>query len=430
MAELEESIKILSQHQVSASPPTSSFSLPLTFFDLAWLHAGPVHRLFFYSFPHSTSHFLSSSLPSLLSSLSLSLHLYPPLASHLSFSDHHPLLLLSSAVTLTIAESTANFHQLISDHPKPTSLFKPLIPSLDPNQRSLMALQVTLFPFHGLCLAIAVDHVACDGSSSMQFMKSLAAASLVGTPPVFDRSSVPDPSNTLYSTYLHHWNKAKLEQEPRKSSPDEDLLMATFTLGRDHIQKLKLDLHCSTFVASSAYVWVCMIKARAWPEDRTAHFICAVDCRARLRPPLSPAYFGNCLIPCFVELKVRELIGEDGVMAAAKAIKAKVEELGENGVLSGAEEMMEKLQVVLMEQPLSVSGSPKFRVYDTEFKDWGKPVKVEVASIQKTGSISMAESRDEDGGVEIGLALSLPLMHEFSSHFNAGLKFDSLQKTL
>ncbi|KAH7691941.1 Transferase protein [Dioscorea alata] len=431
----EETINIISQHQVFPSKPTNTItSLPLTFFDLIYLQAGPVHRLFFFSFPHSTSHFLSSSLPTLLSNLSHSLHLFPPLSSHLSLSST-PLQLISTptdSIPLTISEFTGDpnkFHYLISDHPKPCSLFKPLLPllpSIDTNKRSLMALQVTIFPFHGLCLAMAIDHVVGDGASFNHFRKSFATGSLVGAPPVFDRTLIPDPSHKLYSTYLNFWHNLKSQPQSYLTLPqaDEDNFIATFTLRREHIEKLKLkQIQCTTFVVSCAYVWVCMAKANAWPGERTSYFLFAFDCRARLRPPLSLTYFGNCLLGCCIELKVKELVGEDGVTAAAKAIKAGIEDFEERGVLSDAEGMMEKLRALPKDLALVVAGSPRFRVYETEFEGWGKPVKVDTVLKSKSRALCIAESRDGEGGVEIGLVLSLPLMNQFTSCFDDGLRF-------
>ncbi|KAM0945070.1 putative isoflavone-7-O-beta-glucoside 6''-O-malonyltransferase [Dioscorea sansibarensis] len=443
----QETIKIISQHHVTPSKPTTttttSTSLPLTFFDLVYLHAGPVHRLFFFSFPYSTSHFLSSCLPSLLSSLSHSLHLFPPLSSHLSLSST-PLQFISTptdSIPFTISKFTGDpneFHRLISNHPKRCSLFKPLLPllpCLDPNKRPLMALQVTIFPFQGLCLAMAIDHVVGDGLSCNHFRKSFAAGSLIGAPPVFDRALIPDPSNKLYSTYFNFWQDLKSQPKPNLTSPeaassaasnyndDDDGFIATFTLRREHIEKLKHKLHYTTFVVSCAYVWVCMVKAHAWPGERTAHFYFALDCRTRLRPPLSPTYFGNCLTGCFIELKVKELVGEDGISTAAKAIKAGIEDLEERGVLSDAEGLMEKVRALSTEQPLVLSGSPRFRVYETEFEGWGKPVKVATVLRRTTGAICIAESRDGEGGVEISLVLSLPLMHQFTTYFDEALHF-------
>nr|CAD1817998.1 unnamed protein product [Ananas comosus var. bracteatus] len=43
-------------------PSRAAASLPLTFFDAAWLFTGPIERLFFYALPHSTSDFFAHLL--------------------------------------------------------------------------------------------------------------------------------------------------------------------------------------------------------------------------------------------------------------------------------------------------------------------------------------------------------------------------------
>ena len=53
---------------------------------------------------------------------------------------------------------------------------------------------------------------------------------------------------------------------------------------------------------------------------------------------------------------------------------------------------------------LVVAGSPKLGVYHTDF-GWGKPKKSEAAHIESSGSISLSDCRDENGGIEVGLAL-------------------------
>ena len=44
-------------------------------------------------------------------------------------------------------------------------------------------------------------------------------------------------------------------------------------------------------------------------------------------------------------------------------------------------------------------------------------------SIDRTGSVSLAESRRGHGGVEVGLVLDKNEMDAFASFFNQGLKF-------
>ncbi|KAF7813164.1 phenolic glucoside malonyltransferase 1-like [Senna tora] len=68
----------------------------------------------------------------------------------------------------------------------------------------------------------------------------------------------------------------------------------------------------------------------------------------------------------------------------------------------------------------SVAGSPRFDVYGNDF-GWGKPKKVDVVSIDKSGAFSLAESKKEKGGVEIGIVLEPPVMEAFASLFVKGI---------
>ncbi|CAL9752392.1 unnamed protein product [Musa acuminata subsp. burmannicoides] len=220
------------------------------------------------------------------------------------------------------------------------------------------------------------------------------------------------------STRIHRWTWSSLR---------------FVALKRDHIRRLKelvsaeagamegggASLRCSTIMATYAYVWVCLVKARAYGSDRTAHFIFAADCRGRLRP-LPAAYFGNCIGACFVEAKAGDLLRENGVVSAAKAIGKVIEEFADDP-LRGVETWPERIKSIVPQQPLSVAGSPRFRVYDLDF-GWGRPKKVVITSIMRSGAMSMAESREEEGGVEIGLLLPKHEMDQFGTCFSDGLE--------
>jgi isoflavone 7-O-glucoside-6''-O-malonyltransferase len=69
----------------------------------------------------------------------------------------------------------------------------------------------------------------------------------------------------------------------------------------------------------------------------------------------------------------------------------------------------------------SIAGSPRFEVYSIDF-GFGKPKKVDMTSTDKTGAFSLSESRNNDGGVEIGLALNKEEMEAFSTFFVHGLE--------
>ena len=74
-----------------------------------------------------------------------------------------------------------------------------------------------------------------------------------------------------------------------------------------------------------------------------------------------------------------------------------------------------------------MAGSPKLRLYAAADLGgaWGRPRKVEIVSVERTGALALAESgRDGDGGIEVGLALPRAEMEVFRK-FYVDL-FDSL----
>ncbi|XXG87569.1 hypothetical protein AAC387_Pa11g2224 [Persea americana] len=118
----------------------------------------------------------------------------------------------------------------------------------------------------------------------------------------------------------------------------------------------------------------------------------------------------------------RDLEGKDGLATASEAIGRAVEGLRE-GVLKGAENWIPYFASIANEHIVSVAGSPRFRVYDTDF-GWGRPSKTEVVSIDGTGAVYIGDSRDDEGGIEFGLVLPTSEMSVFSSLFEEGLKSD------
>ncbi|CAD5170718.1 unnamed protein product [Musa acuminata subsp. malaccensis] len=442
-------LRLLQTSQVSPPPGTASESiLPLTFFDILWLRGGAVERVFFYRLPYSTSYFCASVLPDLESSLSLALQQFYPLAGKIRRSpglddDKYEIRYVDGdSVSFTVAEYDADFDEVSGDHARDVGSLLPLLPRLsrsDDDGVPVLALQVTVFPNQGVAVGVAVHHAGCDGSSSMRFMFSWAStcagprssAAAVVVPPVFDRSLVSVPRD-LYSIFYRYYGQRA--DWIIHEDPPVDMVIASFALKKDHIRRLKelvsakagamegggASLRCSTIMATYAYVWVCLVKARAYGSDRAAHFIFAADCRGRLRPPLPAAYFGNCIGVCFVEAKAGDLLRENGVVSAAKAIGKAIEEFADDP-LRGAETWPERIKSIVPRQPLSVAGSPRFRVYDLDF-GWGRPKKVVITSIMRSGAMSMAESREEEGGVEIGLVLPKHEIDQFGTCFSDGLE--------
>ncbi|KAI4352455.1 hypothetical protein L6164_006705 [Bauhinia variegata] len=461
-------------HELCRIAPISAseLSLPLTFFDLLWFKLHPVQRLFFYSLPHSNpSFFFESLIPKLKRSLSLALKHFLPLAGNIVWplNSQKPVIQYTSGdgVSLVIAESSDDFNHFSGNSPREAIKFRHLVPHLDTcdSVASVSALQVTLFPNKGFCIGISTHHAVLDGKSATTFMKSWAyfcqtcsesSPLLPELQPFFDRSVVKD-TNGLDVKYLNEWNwitaadggdsnDANNEKSLKillNTSPQamDQLVLATFDLNRTDLEKIKKRVmtlwdkvdgeeethtskpsNLSTFILTSAYVFSCVAKALKGNGNNNVSFGFSADCRARLKPPLPANYFGNCVFPSMTNAEAEDFDKEDGLAIVAKKIHNKIRML-EKGVLDEAETVFSKWKSMASKgtRGIGVGGSTRFGVYGIDF-GWGRPVKVEIVTIDTNGLITMAESKDGNSGVEVGLLLSKHEMDRFASSFHAGLE--------
>ena len=454
------SLKIVEVYRVvpllNSQDTTTPKSLPLTFFDVLWLRFAPVQRVFFYETSISITTFLDSILPKLKHSLSLTLQYFLPLAGTLTWpqDSHKPIINYKEgdAVSLTVAESNANnFYHLSSNNFVEAVEYHPLVPDLaiSHEQAPVLALQVTMFSNYGLCIGITTHHAVFDGKSSTMFMKSWAhlcknalSSSLVpDLTPSFDRMVIKDPS-TIEAIYLNQLlnldgpHNRSLKVWDKKTPPD--VVRGTFELTCTNLEKLRqlitnmleekneqqqLAVHLSRLTLTCAYTWVCLAKAEGL-RDTKLHLGISADARPRLEPPIPGNYFGNCLTFCGVVAERNDLLGGKGVAVAAKAISDAIRSL-DDGVLSDAENWL-SLFISLMTDKMAdratgIAGSPRFELYNTDF-GWGKPMKVEMISIDRTGAISVSDTRDGAGGIKVGLVLKKHEMKVFASIYAKGLE--------
>ncbi|XP_048328601.2 phenolic glucoside malonyltransferase 1-like [Ziziphus jujuba] len=457
------SVKVLEVCRVAPRPDlpnlASPSSLPLTFFDIFWLRFPPVERLFFYEFSTSNTPFFDSIIPRLKHSLSLTLQHYLPLAGNLVWpqDSHKPFIKYvdGDGVSLTIAESNMDFYHLSSNGFREATEYRPLIPHLEESHErvAVAALQITLFPNSGFCIGITSHHAILDGKTSTSFVKSWAyicnktagsgsADSPQSSPslpsdltPFYDRAAIKDPAE-LEVIWLNAWLKQGGPNNRslmlRKSQVQPGIVRATFELSGEQIQKLRnfvsVDQNrskhqvqrISTFSLVLGYTFVCLKRAIEAIE-KNIMLVFSVDARSRLKPTIPPTYFGNCISGCSVVLETEKALREqNGVCHVVEAISESIKGL-ENGVLNGAETWASFIddfmdQSESQQRMMSVAGSPRFEVYSTDF-GFGRPRKVEIASIDKTGAVSLSESRNGNGGVEIGLVLNVQQMRSFASLF-------------
>ncbi|WCJ22791.1 HXXXD-type acyl-transferase family protein [Euphorbia peplus] len=459
-------VKILEVCKVSpAAKSDHRVILPLTFLDIRLLKVPQAERLYFYRHTNLTQSFFTSILfPRLKCALSCTLLHFLPLVGHVTWpSDSSVPVILhepKDAVSLTVAESNADFDILISNDIREVVGLRPYIPllSMSDTEVSVISLQITLFTTKGFSVGIAFHHAALDGKSTSIFMKAWAYTCkqnqnsdgklshlLPELIPSFDRSSIRDPDG-LNSYYLNYWlthSKSKpLSMKLLKSVTEfefpPNLVRATFQFSPEFISKLResalnyhhshnisnqsVKLHLSKFSIMSAYTTTCMVKATGGSGGRMVYFVIATDCRSRLDPPLPKNCIGNCVVLTDLAANATDFVSENAVYIIAKRISDLVTELATKGALEGAKERHERLKNVGEEvQTILTVGSPKFLYYEDDF-GWGKPAKVENTSIDRVSGFQFKDSRDGDGGIEIGLVLPRSEMETFSLLFDRGVR--------
>ncbi|XP_058736465.1 phenolic glucoside malonyltransferase 1-like [Vicia villosa] len=468
MASYKNNIKI--HEHVKVVPPSSSnqstTTTPLTFFDIICLRFHPVERIFFYTLPNSQSHpsfFFQKIVVNLKSSLSLTLQHFLPIAGKIVWpsDSSKPFIQFNpndndNGVSLLIVESDADFNHVIGNSPHEASLSRSFIPNLESSDsfasiisyeaRTPLRVGVSryyLTPNH---------HGVFDGKSSSMFIKAWAYLCNKESPtllrelePLLNRDFIKDTNeNNSIEMLSKIFPSEKGNERSLKISPFEpkfeESVRATFKLTREDLDKIKqrvlskwelFDTNeskphtLSSFILTCAYLIVTIAKAinGVKKEKEKFSFMFAVDCRARLEAPIPSNYFGNCVSGHFIDTDPLDFNKEDGVFVVAKCIYEKIKMIKEKGVFEGKIlDVFVKYYSLNSEgyEIIGVTGSNRFGVYEIDF-GLGRPEKVEIVSTDRSLTIGLAESKDGNGGVEVGLVPNKHVMDLFSTLFLEGL---------
>ncbi|XP_040376944.1 phenolic glucoside malonyltransferase 2-like [Oryza brachyantha] len=442
-------VRVLRTEHVT--PPASALSedraVPLTFLDATWLHAKPVERVFFYRLVSvSGADGVDGMLSKLADSLSQALGTFYPLAGRIRLKpgETNRYELFSQpgdGVAFTVAEQDGvSIEELATDVEREVAKIVPLVPAL-PEGGAVLAVQATiLLPAPaGLALGITMHHAACDGTSSTHFLHTWAAACAAAEvspePPVIDRSFIIDRKD-LHDVFARPIDRAV----KKRFNPTDAIerLIATYTLSKEHLQSIK-DIvtgeaarrgvpppRCTSTVAAYGVMWMCHLRATQAtgepdpPNGGHAYFLFLTDHRGRLEPRVPSRYFGNCLGPCRASMpKNGAAIATvtDGLFTACSAVAVAVDEAvrREPGYWEGWPERI--VEACRNGAPFTVAGSPRFRVYGVDF-GFGKPAKVEIVSVARTGAMSVAEGRGGSDSIEVGIALPPDGMDSFRRCFD------------
>ncbi|KAJ0783576.1 putative anthocyanin 6''-O-malonyltransferase [Helianthus annuus] len=443
------------EHCRVSPPPDSTIppiTLPLTFLDIPWLLYPPNQTLLF--FPKPPPKTTITTVTTLLKqSLSLTLHHFHPLAGNLVSppppAEPYIVYTEGDSISLTLAESNTTINHLSGDHPRVITNLYSLLPQLPIISMSrdthvpLLAIQITIFTDSGYSIGVTAQHAAADERTLDQFLKCWASVCIsllkkeslfvFNSTPWFDRRIILDP-NLLKTRFLKQlWIPLNSTKDYSFEQTDHNIVRSTFLLTSSDMNMIKQHIlakckminedppvHLSPYVSACSYIWICLLKVQETLELKDGPMYLGFNAGGitRLGFEVPANYFGSCIAfgRCMVMKSV--LLGEDAIVFAAKSLGKEIKRL-DMDVLEGADRWIcdwEELNV-------RVLGSPKVDSYGLDF-GWGKVQKVEKISSDAHGRVnvvSLCESRDLNGGMEIGMVLFREKMSAFTSIFNGGL---------
>ncbi|CAL5050938.1 unnamed protein product [Urochloa decumbens] len=438
----------------------------LSFLDLLQINKTPIQRLLFYDGPDLTP--FPTMVTSLQASLATTLAAYLPLAGELAFRpatgdvviDCSPAA-VSPGVKFVEAEFSGGadeMRRLARADEHDTEAFAQLVPEIEAAQlpAPILAVQVArpADTEDGGAVAVGVSllHAVADGHAVWQFMRAWSAAAREGSlslasaglpPPTFDRAGVRHPNFDELAATISRLFAPALPLLRSRSAPSAlDMTRQrcrTFVLSAGEIQTLKQHIHQglravtgvelepskppTTYVAISSLAWTSIVRAKSaatLAADADAYFMVSADCRRRLRPPLGDGFFGNAIVPLITRARAGDLRdGEAGLPRAAVAIQGAVREYVEEDpeeALLGIERTLAVYRAIPPGALTAVGSSHRFMAYGTDF-GWGKPSRVELASVFGGELVTMLDSRGGEGGVQVSVALDREVMEAFVAHF-------------
>lgn len=478
MEEVSE-INLLRVSTVKPAMPTESKRMFLSAFDLMWRGLKSVERILF--FKTSCNEF-DETVERLKSSLSSILVHFYPLAGRLAFGDEQERLEIDcndEGVLFFEASTNLHFHDLEISEFEFRPVFKRLVPALrhyQENELPLLSIQVTAFNGGGICIGTRLHHIVADGNSYWHFMQSWAECCR-GVPisrypehkrDFFRHSNIikntsnigaadrkctfheskeaqrkscktdgetqnlqpqmPGHQNESSETKLLDSNQMykinEVDRPVEKGNQPKDLIYKTFHCSKEMIQKQKAQAEkngnqaFSSFVTVAAHFWRCIVKARQIPDEWPVSMLLLVDVRNRANPPLSSAYFGNCVQITFANSTARELLSQI-VSFACSLIKEAVNKCTEESLINVIKWEESNWRNKDRKKPekdpmrerctVHVVSSPRFPVYEVDY-GWGRPVNVQAASMNEIGPMVLFPGRDGGGTMDISTCLPLSQM--------------------
>ncbi|KAI4973863.1 hypothetical protein ZWY2020_041644 [Hordeum vulgare] len=428
-------------------PPGHATTFKLSPFDTLFLALPPIQRIFFYDDGGGASlPSFSAIVRSLQSSLAATLSVFSPVAGRLAACPDGDLVVncspdaLCHGVRFVQAEysgDAADMRRLARDAEHDIEAFVQLTATCAPG---------------AVVVGVSMHHAVADGQSLFQFVRAWAAAARDGSPAAAGR--VTSPTLDRAGILRHPKAEAAARKFARLCAPDLPTVNTmpeldwarqsrrTYLLDAGQIQSLKRRIAQqrqaagtygenqpppSTYVAVASLLLTSMARAKhpdpaanaSDPSDDDAYLLFPADCRRRMRPPMDPGFFGNCVKLCFARGTASKLLcrdDDDGSLAhAAGALRRAIrDQVEEKDPLGDADRWAETYQGIPPERRSQQGSSHRFMAYEVDF-GWGQPSRAEIVSMYSP-EVAMLVGGPH-GAVQVSVALCRDLIDGFEACF-------------
>ncbi|CAH8387316.1 unnamed protein product [Eruca vesicaria subsp. sativa] len=363
----------------------------LTPWDLFLLRTEYAQRALIFPKPDPETHMISR----LKSSLSTALNVFYPYAGRLVKIDNEDgetasfyidcdgsgvKFVHAAAVTVTVNDVLEPAYSYWSE-------FFPAngVKSCEAVSKPLLAFQVTELK-DGVFIAFSYNHLVTDGASVWSFFKTWTE--------IFSTGREKFPPLSLCGWFLSGIDyPIRVPISETVPSPVTGLSDADSFLGKKifrftsrHISQLKAKANgevgvgsdvISSFQAVVGHTWRAIIRSSDLNPEEVIHCKLAMDIRQRLNPPVGKECFGNMVGLATTTTTAGELV-KNGLGWAGLQLNKTVGLQTNEELRRFAENWVKNPKIpnrVVVNDSLTVTGSPRFDVFENDF-GWGKPIVV------------------------------------------------------
>lgn len=286
----------------------------------------------------------------------------------------------------------------------------------DGHTSSLLTIQVTEL-VDSIFIGCSINHMVCDGSSFWHFLSTLSEIfkangkiSELSRIPIHDRF-IPEGHGQIISLgpFSHPDQFIR-----RHELPSKRIKIFHFSSQSLTTLKAKANAECkttkiSTLKALAAHIWRCTTRVQNFPPHQKTSVEIVINSRARMDPPLSQDYFGNCLNSVFPSTTSSELLRNGLGWAAWKLHMAvanyNADQIREWVRLWPCSPTLEQLGAPDGEFRISIGSSPRFNMYGNEF-GLGKAIAIRSGETNKfNGKVTLYPGTEGDGSIDLELCL-------------------------